>query len=244
MSKYVDNLLSLLRAAKLLPEDYYSDIYSKFLEHVCIPIKDSPGAAYLKRFGIDPDVADSYGVRYCHDLSLLRYVGDGDTLTDAGLYSLFLYQKAYIPFLVFPYIQNGNPRMLKSRCLFSQPDARELDIPLYLITRDAIPCLWNHDVISEVNKIIICQDEIDALSAITAGLDAVSVSGWSHWNDGWTAEFKEKDVVLIGNYENDEQVNIADISNRFIEAGLDHPKLIEIPKGKCFHDYIQEIINE
>jgi DNA primase len=44
-------------------------LYDAFLKYVCLSVQGSPGAAYLEGGGISGNVADQYGVRFCHDVS-------------------------------------------------------------------------------------------------------------------------------------------------------------------------------
>jgi len=218
-------------------------LYDAFLKTVCLPVQGSRGGTYLEKRGIDAEVADRYGVRYCPDLSGLWALAEKKKIREAGLSSLYIFQKAGLPVLVFPYIRQGKPVMIKTRCLLSKEEADRREVPRFLNTSGKVPFLWNHDAVREADRVMICEGEIDALSAIMAGLVGVGLPGWSHWKDAWTLDFKGKDVILVLDADPAGQKGTADIAGRFMKAGLPCPRQLVLKEGEDLNDVIQAFMN-
>lgn len=210
----------------------HAGLYAAFLDQVCRPIAGTPGGDYLDGRGVAADVADRHGVRYCSDLAGLWKLADRKVIKAAGLSSLYVFQKAGLPFLAFPYRRRGTPVFIKTRCLLSKEDADRREVPRFLNTGGAVPCLWNHDAIAGADKVIITEGEIDALSWIVMGQVAVGLPGWSHWKDAWIRDFAGKEVFLDLDADAAGQKGAADISKRFQKAGLPCPLLLARPKDQ------------
>lgn len=216
-----------------------SDLYDAFIKTVCRSILATPGAEYLAGRGIDAKTADQCGVRYCPDLAGLWTLADRGTIKAAGLASLYVFQKAGLPILVFPYIRAGRPVFIKTRCLLTKDEADGRGITRFLNTSGRVPCLWNHDAIEGADRVLICEGEIDALTAIQAGQVGVGLPGWSHWKDIWIGDFRGKDVVLVLDADDAGQKGTRDIAGRFIRAGLPAPRQLILDKGKDLNDFYQ-----
>jgi DNA primase len=222
----------------------HAGLYDAFLKTVCQPVAGSPGAAYLEGRGIAADLADRYGVRYCADLSELWTLTDRKVIKAAGLSSLYVFQKAGLPFLVFPYIRQGLPVFIKTRCLLSKDEADRREIPRFLNTGGLVPCLWNHDAVAGADEVLITEGEIDALSAIVMGFAAVGLPGWSHWKDAWTKDFIGKDVFLVLDADAAGQKGTADIAKRFMKAGLPCPRQLTLTEGQDLNDALHEFMKD
>lgn len=218
------------------------ELYKAFLKKVCLPVMNTPGAAYLEDRGIKADVADLYGVRYCPDLAGLWNLASREEIKSAGLASLYTFQKAALPFLAFPYMSQGQPVFIKTRCLLSKKEADGLKIPRFLNTGGKVPFLWNHDSIRQADQVLICEGEIDALSAIMAGFVGIGLPGWSHWKDAWLKDFRGKDVIMVLDADPAGQKGTADISKRFMKAGLPCPRQLVLDEGKDLNEVIQEFM--
>jgi hypothetical protein len=215
----------------------YSDLYEKYLSTVCGPLFDSPGAEYLARRGIEASTAARVGVRYCSDPAELWKLADKTTIRDAGLASLYVFQKADLPFLVFPYIRRGRPVFIKTRCLLSKDDADRRGITRFLNTAGRVPCLWNHDAIEGADRVLVCEGEMDALTAIEAGQVGVGLPGWAHWKDEWIGDFRGKDIVLVLDADEAGRKGTQDIASRFIRAGHRAPRQLVIDQGKDLNEF-------
>lgn len=216
------------------------DLYNTFLKTICLPLKETPGAAYLESRKIDPNVANQYMVRYCTDLSRLWTLTDQKSIKASGLSSFYIYQKANLPFLVFPYIYKGMPIFIKARCLLSKEEAHCYQVPRFLNTGGPVPCLWNHDAVVKASRVIICEGEIDALSAIMAEHIGVGLPGWSHWKDSFTQDFRGKEVFLALDSDPAGQKGVINIARRFMNAGLRCPRQFILPKGKDLNEFLKQ----
>jgi hypothetical protein len=222
----------------------HSGLYAAFLGSVCLPIQGTPGASYLEGRGIPAGVADRYGVRYCADLAGLWKLADRGTIKAAGLSSLFVFQKAALPFLAFPYVRQGKPVFIKTRALLSKGEADRRALPRFLNTGGTVPCLWNHDAVAASGEVMIAEGEIDALSAIVMDLVAVGLPGWSHWKDAWTRDFAGKEVILALDADEAGQKGAADIAWRFLKAGLPCPRQYVSRWGKDLNDVLQHFMKD
>jgi len=221
------------------PPTSSSDLYVAFLKTVCQPIMGTSGAEYLASRGIDAGTADQCGVRFCPDLAGLWKLADKATIKAAGLSSLYVFQVAALPILVFPYIRRGRPVFIKTRCLLTKDEADRRGITRFLNTAGRVPCLWNHDVIDGAARVLICEGEIDALTAVQAGQAGVGLPGWSHWKDAWIRNFKGKDAVLVMDADEAGRKGTRDIAGRFLRAGLPAPRQLILDEGQDLNEFFQ-----
>jgi len=219
-------------------------LYAAFLADVCRPVTGTPGGDYLKGRGIDASIAERFGVRFCPDLSGLWTLADRKVIKAAGLAALYVFQKAGLPFLVFPYTRRGTPVFIKSRCLLSKDEAERREVPRFLNTGGIVPCLWNHDAVADADRVIIAEGEVDALSAIVAGYVGVGLPGWSHWKDAWTRDFTGKDVFLVMDADEAGRKGTADIARRFRKSGLPYPRQLVLDEGTDLNDVLRESMKD
>lgn len=234
-------------SAKLAQLMQFSDavgLYDAFLTTVCRPLAGTPGADYLVRRGLDVAIADQVGVRYCGDLSPLWDLADRASLKAAGLTSFYVFQKEQLPMLVFPYRRHGQPVFLKARTLLSKADADRRGLPRFLNTGGVVPCLWNHDAVADADRVLICEGEVDALTAIVAGYVGVGLPGWSHWKDAWTPDFAGKDAVLVLDADDAGRQGTRQVVASFIRAGLPVPRQIVLDEGKDLNDVFLESMKD
>ena len=213
-----------------------SDMYDAFLKTVCRSIYGTPGAEYLTSRGIDAETAEKCGVRYCQDLSGLWTLADREDIKAAGLATLYVFQKADLGFLAFPYIRAGRPVFIKARCLLSKDEAGRRGITRFMNTGGRVPCLWNHDAIEGAARVLICEGEIDALTAVQAGEVGVGLPGWGHFKDAWIVGFRGKAVVLVMDADEAGQKGSRDIARRFIGAGFPAPRQLVLDKGRDLNE--------
>ena len=223
----------------IMAEDQVIDLYDRFLKSVCRSILATPGAEYLAGRGIEAETADLAGVRYCPDIGGLWKLADRKAIIQAGLSALYVFQKAALPILVFPYIRAGRPVFIKTRCLLTKDEADKRQVPRFLNSAARVPCLWNHDAIAGAGRVLVCEGEIDALTAIQAGQVGVGLPGWSHWKDAWIRDFAGKDVVLVLDADEAGRKGTRDIARRFIQAGHPAPRQLILDAGKDLNDFFQ-----
>jgi len=85
--------------------------------------------------------------------------------------------------------------------------------------------------------ILLCEGEIDALTAILAGETGVGLPGWSHWKDVWIGDFKGKDIVLVMDADDAGRKGTRDIAGCFIRAGLPAPRQLILDRGKDLNEF-------
>jgi DNA primase len=220
-------------------------IYSRFLDDVCRPLHGTPGEEYLAKRGIAANTAAIARVRYCHDLDGIWTLADKATVMASGLSKLYLFQKAGLPFLVFPYIKDGQPVFIKGRCLLSKDDADRQGTPRFLNTGGAIPCLWNHDAIKTAAMVLICEGEIDALTVMEVDIrDQVGVGlpGAKNFKAEWVSDFVGKDVILAMDDDKAGWEGAESIARQFVKAGLPPPRKFPLRGGLDFNEYFLEVM--
>lgn len=222
------------------PAADHSTLYADFLASVCKPIEGTAGADYLAKRGISAATASRLGVRYCDDLAPLWKMADRDVIKAAGLSSLYAFQKAALPFVVFPYLKDGKPVFMKSRNLLTKTEADGRGTPRFLNTGAKVPCLWNGDAVKGADRVLICEGEIDALTAIEAGYCGVGLPGWSHWKDAWTGDFEGKEAILVMDADEAGEKGARDVAGRFVRAGLPCPRQLRLEDGKDLNDVFME----
>jgi len=218
--------------------------YDAFLREWCGHLEGTAGAEYLLRRGIDPVVADDSGIRFLSDPGPYYRSLDPDRVKAAGLSSIYVFVKQRLSALVFPYLSGGRSVFLKFRSLLSKTEADQLQIPRFVNTSGVVPCLWNHDAIREADRVLICEGEIDALSAICAGHPAVAVPGAKNWKDSWVADFDGKDVVLVMDADAAGREGGRTISSSFLRAGRPAPRQLVLPAGMDLNDFLRNEIKE
>ena len=223
----------------IMAEDQVIDLYDRFLKSVCRSIPGTPGAEYLAGRGIDAETADRAGVRYCPDIGGLWTLADRETIKASGLAALYVFQKAGLSVLVFPYLRAGRPVFIKVRCLLTKDEADKRQVPRFLNSAARVPCLWNHDAIAGAGRVLVCEGEIDALTAIQAGQVGVGLPGWSHWKDAWIRDFRGKTVILVMDADDAGRKGTRDIARRFIRAGHPAPRQMILDKGKDLNEFYQ-----
>lgn len=218
-------------------------IYSRFLDDVCRPLHGTPGEEYLTKRGISANTAACSRVRFCSSLDGVWNLADKATIMASGLMKLYPFQANSLPFLVFPYIKDGQPVFIKGRCLLSKEEAEAMKTPdgrsmsRFLNTGGAIPCLWNHDAIKAAATVLVCEGEIDALTALEAGQAAVGLPGAKNFKAEWIADFDGKDVVLVLDADEAGREGSASIARMFIKAGRKPPRQLVLADGQDLNDF-------
>lgn len=220
-------------------EENFITLYEAFLTNLCVPLMQTPGGMYLEERGIRATVADAYGVRYCPDFSPIWELASREQIKISGLSSFYAFQKHKLPFLVFPYLKQGKPLFLKARCLLSKSDAQALQISRFLNSRGTVPCLWNHDSIDKATQVLICEGEIDALSAITFGYVSVGLPGWAHWKDIWVRDFFQKEVFLVLDADPAGRAGALAIARQFERVALPRPRQVFLEEGRDLNDTLR-----
>ena len=110
----------------------------------------------------------------------------------------------------------------------------------FLNTGGAIPCLWNHDVIKDAATVLICEGEIDALTALEAGHAGVGLPGAKNFKAEWIADFDGKDVVLVLDADKAGQEGTAAIVKAFIKTGRKPPRQLVLDEGQDLNDFYNQ----
>jgi DNA primase len=230
----------------------HGDAYAAFLDG-CRPVEGS-ALAYLTGRGIDADVVAHLGLRFCGreyaELMTRLEAGFGrDALQAAGLLAtgkrgpyptFWSYYSKQIGFLVLPYIQDRHPVYLKARPPLDKATAEAKDVPRFLNTGRAVPCLYNVDILGDADRVLICEGETDTLTALSHGYAAVGIPGWSHFKPAWVELFCGKTVFLVLDADRAGDQGVRDIARTFDRAGLPLPRRVTLPAGSDLNEFLTE----
>lgn len=225
----------------LAPKDIanHSVIYGAFLSQVCVPVKGSAAEEYLvSKRCVSIEVIERAGVRFCPGgyLNKMWKIMNRSDIEKSGLSAFCHFQNKDInlPFIVFPYYLDGRVVSIKARCFLSKEELEDLsknrgkEILRFVNTKGAELYLYNHDAIAKVNKIFIAEGEIDALTLISRGFDAVGLPGAGGWKDSYIQSLKGKEVVLVLDSDKAGQCAVKDIRSKFVEFKLPSPGAVNM----------------
>lgn len=123
--------------------------------------------------------------------------------------------------LAIPYITaNGLPVGFKFRSIDGSQDRYSKD-------KGEPNRLYNTRVLKRARKVVICEGEVDTLSASQAGLQAVGVPGASNWKAEWGRVFYNREVTVLADGD--------DAGHDFAEmvaTKLHGVRIIDLPAGE------------
>lgn len=239
-----------------------AQIFEYFL-NACRPVKEEPLAmSYLTGRGLRPSTIEQMNIRFCgrayqeimvdvesqfggqrlFDVGLLKEKQSGN-----GLYPTFWpYHANKAGFILFPYYQEGRPVYMKARVPTNRRTIKALNVPRMMTTGGTVPCPYNVDALPgyKGGRVFICEGEIDTLSVLSNGENAVGISGASHFPPSWVSLFDGVNIVMA--FDNDEagrEVN-AKVSAIFRANGRKETKKVDIPDGYDINRWYLEKIRE
>jgi hypothetical protein len=233
-----------------------SAVYAAFLS-ACWPLESARFVvSWLEERGLSVETATRLGMCLCGAsytdlMERLEKEWGTETLADAGLLienadrtgyapAFLPYSKHSVAFLVVPYLREGTPVYLKALPPIERKRAEELHLPPMISLRGPLPCLYNHDALTQVRgeRILFCERETDVRAAESSGFAAVGIPGWAHFKPEWVHFFDNIEVFLV--LEEDEVAleGTRRIARFFQEAGMPEPKEIRLPAGCDLKDYL------
>lgn len=216
----------------------------------CSPLSGD-ALQYMERTRCIPrSILERANIRFCGS-DYVEIVDDlGSTfgkepVKAAGLWSFYGYFKAQVGFLLLPYQSGGLIVYLKARPPLSKQQCEDLGVERFLFMRGSVPCFYAQGQLqlhSERDRLLICEGEIDCLSAIAMGEAAVGIPGWAGFKTEWVRQLKPWDgrVLLVLDGDPAGQQGVQDICSKFLDAGLQAPLVKELPAGKDLNDLLVE----
>jgi DNA primase len=247
--------------------DLLDQVLREFLEK-CGPLRGH-ALQYLTDRNISISVINKMRLSYCTSNYLItmrwlekRY--DKKTLVDCGLIKKSDHLKKWFPvfypfwknnlgFILFPYIENGRIVYLKARALIEivylellnedNQKAGKPAVPKYLNSAGRLISPYNVDAIADSDSVIITEGEIDCLTALSCGKNAIGISGWSGFKENWCQLFAGKEVFLLLDADVAGRKGVNDIGLKFHRSGLPVPRYIELPEDRDLNDHVRETID-
>lgn len=216
----------------------------------CRPLQGEP-LQYMEQVRCIPgSILDRANIRYCGSdyVEILNSLGSTfgkELVKSAGLWSFYGYHKAQAGFMLFPYQSDGLIVHLKARTLLSKQQCEDLGVERFLFMRGSVPCFYAEGQLqlhAERDRLLICEGEIDCLSAIAMGEAAVGIPGWASLKTEWVRQLKPWDgrVLLMLDGDPAGKQGVQDICSKFLDAGMQAPLVKELPAGKDLNDLLVE----
>jgi DNA primase len=124
--------------------------------------------------------------------------------------------------IAFPYITHSGVTTIRFRRVGDDPNQKKM---LYL--PGDTPRIYNVTKISD-RKVLICEGEVDTITATICGYDAVGIPGATAWKRAFIPIFRYRSVTVVAhNDDNGEGLDFA----RKIASALDSVTIQLCPKG-------------
>ncbi len=237
-------------------------VYDAFLT-ACRPV-EGRALTWLKGKvpNMTPALVEGLRLRFCGKeyldiMDALKTRFPEDALVAAGLLkrsktgrlvpSFWHYFTRKAGFLVIPYLKDGRPVYLKVRPPVSKEAAERLKLIRFLNTAAAVPCLYNVDaLVSQPDKVLICEGESDTWTALSHGFAAVGTPGAKGFKEDWVEGFRafvnadgRSRVYLVPDTDAAGAEGSRGIAGLFRKAGLPIPLKLAIPAGKDLSEYME-----
>lgn len=166
-----------------ITEKYHNDLFSDAID-------------YLKHRGLTKETIDRFKLGFCGDEFYDEY--SDKAAEDSGT----IYQGYPILYrrVVIPYMYNGEVVDLRGRILDSI-FSYKTGTPTYISLAGSHEArganfLFNHDIISKNNTIIITEGEFKSIIGDQHGFPVVATPGIFGWRSEWTKHLKGKEIIL------------------------------------------------
>jgi len=176
------------------------DLYSSFTKS-CRGTMIQPVINYLKKRGLTDDTIDKFQLGFCSDDFYDEY--SNSLAEDAGLvyqgYPI-LSNRAIIPYLVSGEVTDIRGRILDSCFTYKSNTPTYVGLSGSHSSRGAT-FLFNHDIISKSDRVILTEGEFKAIVANQFGFPVVATPGIFGWQKEWSKLLKDKEVILAADFD-------------------------------------------
>jgi DNA primase len=218
------------------------ELYAWFTDR-CGPVSHEIGTDYLRKHGIEQDVANRFSVRELRDPTRAmrrlnqqwgaqRVFQSGLAWGNHGVPERLIWSSYAI---LFPISVNGVIRYIQGR-LFRKG-------PKYLNLRGIPKPLYNIDRLLSLRRgsiIHLCEGIPDALALETHGLATVAVLGASSFRAEWVDDFIPYDIVLVPDGDSGGETFRRAISEYFWARGK-AVRIVRVPAGKDAAEVMAEM---
>ncbi len=175
--------------------ELYSNLTDKYHQDITQQAVD-----YLTGRGLTQQTIDSFKLGFCSTNFYNEY--SSPLAEDAGL--IFREYPALTNRITIPYMVDGQTTDLRGRIL-NGITYRD-NTPTYVslsgnhASRGAT-FLFNHDIISKSNRIIVTEGEFKAIVGVQYGFPMVATPGIFGWQKEWSKLLKGKEVILAADFD-------------------------------------------
>lgn len=143
-------------------------------------------------------------------------------------------QKQYEDRLAIPYVTPSGVTSIRYRVVPPRESKQKyLGLPGLTSVK-----LFNVRALNTIDRIFICEGEIDTMTAHQAGLAAVGVAGVSNWNKDWWRIFQNRRVTVLA--DNDDKGQGVQFAEEIVSS-LKDSDYIKMPAG---HDVNSLVCSE
>lgn len=176
--------------------DLYTSITEKYREN--IPPKV---LSYLINRGVTQNSIDKFKLGFCSAGFKDEY--SNPVAEDAGI--VYSNYPTLTNRITIPYLVNGETTDLRGRIIDTVFQYKE-GTPTYVSlagshTSRGADFLFNHDVLSHSDKVIITEGEFKAIVGCQHGFPIVATPGIFGWQHAWSDLFKNKEVTLAADFD-------------------------------------------
>ena len=174
---------SIRRIYTSIADKFHNDLFSDVID-------------YLKHRGLTQETVNKFKLGFCGDEFYDEY--NDKVAEDSGIICQgypILYRR-----VVIPYMYNGEVVDLRGRILDSIFSYKERT-PTYISLSGSHEArganfLFNHDIISKNNTIIITEGEFKSIIGDQYGFPVVATPGIFGWRSEWSKYLKNKEIIL------------------------------------------------
>jgi len=191
----------------LVPSPSTRRLLEKRLEVYEAQFSDSPASTYWESRGLTRATARAFRV---------GYVGDplpGDDRFRGRL--------------AIPYLTPSGVVGMKFRAI-------DGDDNRWMKDKGEANLIFNTRVLVHARKVVITEGEMDCISAVQAGLQAVGIPGASNWRKEWSRIFYQREVTVLAQGDDPGR----EFAERVIN-GIDGGRIVYMPEGEDVNSMLQ-----
>jgi hypothetical protein len=215
-----------------------SEAYNDFLRHLGEPSAEA--VTYMQGRGISLETLETHRITdikgYHGTANFLKDKYPAEMLRQAGLFDATgkLWFDEYP--LILPYRRDGKVVFLQAHCMDSGRT------PRYLRPRDAVPVLYNVDVLrtlADGDRVFLVEGAIDCLTLEERGYPAVAVVSMNNFKPHWVEDFRGLETYVAHNGEEGAERAASAMAVLFAKSDLGL-RVIRLPRGHDVNSFFAE----
>ena len=161
----------------------------------------------------------------------------------SGIRSLSFWERnGLFPAFVVPYLWRGSPMFWKARLARAKTD--DLPCSRFFNAKGEIPFPYipTGTILGDPAKdrLLLCEGELDTLSAVSAGFPAVGIAGAKLWKDSWADLLRPWAGRIVIAYDNDESGRLGseELAEKLALCSLPIPTRLRLPEGADLNEVL------